>query len=108
MQALKRQARGAGGDAGEQATGPEFNANAKNLRLLVSVLCSALYPNIVQILSPELKYKQTAAGAMIANPTAEELKFKTKAVGYVNVHPSSVNAKVAVYENPYLVYHEKI
>ena len=41
-----------------QATGPLFNANAKNLRLLVSVLCAALYPNIVQILSPELKYKQ--------------------------------------------------
>ena len=36
MQALKRQARGAGGDAVEQATGPEFNANAKNLRLLVN------------------------------------------------------------------------
>ena len=64
----------------------------------VSVLCAALYPNIVQILSPELKYKQTAAGAMLAPPTADELKFKTKADGYVNIHPSSVNAKVAVYE----------
>ena len=62
------------------------------------MLCAALYPNIVQILSPELKYKQTAAGAMLAPPTADELKFKTKADGYVNVHPSSVNAKVAVYE----------
>ena len=41
MQALKRQARGAGGDAVEQATGPEFNANAKNLRLLVGEIpCS--------------------------------------------------------------------
>ena len=38
----------------------------------VSVLCAALYPNIVQILSPELKYKQTAAGAMLAPPTADQ------------------------------------
>ena len=62
------------------------------------MLCAALYPNIVQILSPELKYKQTAVGAMLAPATYDELKFKTKADGYVNVHPSSVNAKVAVYE----------
>ena len=41
MQSLKRQARSCGGDAVEQATGPQFNANAKNLRLLVgAVSCS--------------------------------------------------------------------
>jgi ATP-dependent RNA helicase DHX57 len=39
-----------------------------------AVLCAALYPNIVQIMTPELKYKQTASGAMFKAPTAEELK----------------------------------
>ena len=68
----------------KKATGHMFNANTKNLWLLVSVLCAALYPNIVQNLVPELK-------------------FKTRADGYVSVHPSSVNARVTVYENPYLV-----
>lgn len=75
---------------------------------MVAVLCAALYPNIVQMLSPELRYKQTAAGAMFKAPEAHELKFKTKSDGYVNIHPSSVNFSANSYENPYLVYHEKI
>ncbi len=101
-------ARSGCGDAVAEATGADFNANGNNFKLVVSVLCAALYPNIVQILSPELKYKATAVGAVLAPPSADELKFRTKTDGYVHVHPSSVNSQTAEYENPYLVYHEKI
>ena len=38
----------------------------------------------------------------------QDYKFKTKRDGYVNIHPSSVNFSAAHYENPYLVYAERI
>ena len=107
---LEKAARGngIGADGVSLITGADFNANNDNYKLVVSVLAAALYPNVVQMLSPETKYKQTAAGAMIKPPSAEDFKFRTKADGYVHIHPSSVNAKACQYENPYLVYHEKV
>ena len=48
MRWLSRKARN-GGDAVAEATGEEMNAHGANYRLLVSVLCAALYPNIVQV-----------------------------------------------------------
>merc|ERR1712025_263270 len=59
-------------------------------------------------LTPEAKYKQTAAGAMFKPPEPEDLKFKTSEDGYVHLHPSSVTSKVAHFETPYLVFHEKV
>ena len=53
----------------------------QNYKLLASVLCAALYPNIVQILSPELKYKQTSTGAMCKAPTVEDLKVIGELIG---------------------------
>ena len=41
---------------------------------MAAVLCSALYPNIVQILTPELRYKKTASGALCKAHTADEIK----------------------------------
>ena len=106
---LDRAARGRGGaDAVATVTGPGVNANNDNTRVVTSVLCAALYPNIVKILSPEAKYKQTATGAMARPPRPEDLKFKTSEDGYVNLHPSSVTATVGYFDTPYLVYHEKI
>ena len=35
-------------------------------------------------------------------------QFKTKDDGYVFLHPSSVTYNTGHFENPYLVYHEKI
>ena len=95
-------------DAIAQVTGPEVNSNNTNYKLVVCVLAASLYPNVVQILSPETKYKQTAAGAIIKPVNVEDLKFRTKRDGYVNIHPSSVNFKVGQYETPYLIYHEKV
>ena len=76
--------------------------------VVVSVLAAALYPHVVQMLSPETKYKQTAAGAIVKPQSSDDLKFRTKADGYVHIHPSSVNAKASTYETPYMVYHEKV
>merc|ERR1719357_137770 len=106
---LERAARGKGGaDAVAVVTGPAINANNDNNRLVSAVLCAALYPNIVKVLTPEAKYKQTAAGAMFKPPEPEDLKFKTSEDGYIHLHPSSITARVAHFETPYLVFHEKV
>ena len=47
---------------------------SQNYKLMAAVLCSALYPNIVQILTPELRYKKTASGALCKAHTADEIK----------------------------------
>ena len=106
---LDRAARGKGGaDAVAAVTGEAINANNGNTRVVASVLCAALYPNIIKVLTPEVKYKQTAAGAMFKPPSVEDMKFKTQEDGYVNLHPSSVTSKILKFDTPYLVYHEKI
>lgn len=89
-------------------TDATINTNNNDYKIVVCVLAASLYPNVVQILTPQLKYKQTASGAMVKPFSVDDIKFRTKADGYVNIHPSSVNFKVGGYENPYLVYHEKV
>ncbi|KAK7896352.1 hypothetical protein WMY93_021677 [Mugilogobius chulae] len=91
-----------------ESTGPEANLNSDNIRLMSAMLCAALYPNVVQVRSPQGNYKMTSKGAMKMQPKANELRFLTKNDGYVNVHPSSVNYTVRHYTSPYLVYHEKV
>ncbi|XP_056434524.1 putative ATP-dependent RNA helicase DHX57 [Gadus chalcogrammus] len=91
-----------------EATGSEANLNSDNIRLMSAMLCAALYPNVVQVRSPQGKYKQTSKGAVMLQPKADELRFVTKNDGCVNVHPSSVNYPVRYYDSPYLVYHEKV
>ncbi|XP_062339112.1 putative ATP-dependent RNA helicase DHX57 isoform X2 [Osmerus eperlanus] len=91
-----------------ESTGPEANLNSDNIKLISAMLCAALYPNVVQVRSPQGKYKQTSKGAMKMQPKADELRFMTKNDGCVHVHPSSVNYTVRHYDSPYLVYHEKV
>ncbi|KAI1894656.1 hypothetical protein AGOR_G00118010, partial [Albula goreensis] len=91
-----------------EATGYEANLNSDNIKLMSAMLCAALYPNVVQVRSPQGKYKLTSKGAMKMQPKAEELRFMTKSDGCVHVHPSSVNYTVRHYDSPYLVYHEKV
>uniref|UniRef100_A0A8C4YW87 RNA helicase n=1 Tax=Gadus morhua TaxID=8049 RepID=A0A8C4YW87_GADMO len=97
-----------GTDGVLEATGSEANLNSDNIRLMSAMLCAALYPNVVQVRSPQGKYKQTSKGAVMLQPKADELRFVTKNDGCVNVHPSSVNYPVRYYDSPYLVYHEKV
>ncbi|WAR00710.1 DHX57-like protein [Mya arenaria] len=104
---VERAARG-GGDGVAAVTGLEANLNCKNLKLVSALLVGALYPNIVQVLTPEQQYAQSGGGAVAVAPKAEDIRFKTRPDGYVKVHPSSVNFQVRYFESPYLVYHEKI
>ncbi|KAH8396011.1 hypothetical protein KR222_001821 [Zaprionus bogoriensis] len=91
-----------------ELTGHEQNLNGANNRLLTSLLCAALYPNIVKIMTPERIYIQTAGGAVPREPGHLDLRFKTRGDGYVRIHPSSVNSQVAVFQAPFLVYQEKV
>ncbi|XP_020943251.1 putative ATP-dependent RNA helicase DHX57 isoform X1 [Sus scrofa] len=104
---IERRAQG-GGDGILEATGEEANSNAENPKLISAMLCAALYPNVVQVKSPEGKFQKTSTGAVRMQPKSEELKFVTKNDGYVHIHPSSVNYQVRHFDSPYLVYHEKI
>ncbi|XP_037931792.1 uncharacterized protein LOC119666584 [Teleopsis dalmanni] len=91
-----------------QLTGQDLNTNGGNNRLLVSLLCAALYPNIVKILTPERSYIQTVGGAFPKPATAKELRFKTHGDGFVSIHPSSVNSDIGTFQWPFLIYQEKV
>ncbi|KAM9600930.1 putative ATP-dependent RNA helicase DHX57 isoform 2-T3 [Trichechus inunguis] len=108
LRAREIEKRAQGGDGVLDATGEEANSNADNPKLISAMLCAALYPNVVQVKSPEGKFQKTSIGAVRMKPKSEELKFVTKNDGYVHIHPSSVNYQVKHFDSPYLVYHEKI
>ncbi|ELT89229.1 hypothetical protein CAPTEDRAFT_101871 [Capitella teleta] len=103
---LERKFRGSDGVLA--VTGQEANVHNDNMKLLSAILVAALFPNVVQIKTPEAKYSKTGEGAVARLPKPEELRFSTKSDGYVSIHPSSVNFQVRYYDSPYLVYHEKI
>ncbi|KAM4867979.1 putative ATP-dependent RNA helicase DHX57 isoform 1-T1 [Thomomys bottae] len=108
LRAREIEKRAQGGDGVLDATGEEANVNAENHKLISAMLCAALYPNVVQVKTPEGKFQKTSTGAVRMQPKSAELKFVTKNDGYVHIHPSSVNYQVRHFESPYLLYHEKI
>ncbi|XP_014204817.1 putative ATP-dependent RNA helicase DHX57 [Copidosoma floridanum] len=89
-------------------TGSELNVNNDNYNLLQGLLCAALYPNLVKVLTPEKTFQIQSTGAIPRQPKPEELRFQTKDGGFVNIHPSSINFTVGYYSSPYLVYQEKL
>ncbi|XP_015438382.1 PREDICTED: putative ATP-dependent RNA helicase DHX57 [Dufourea novaeangliae] len=91
-----------------EITGVELNINNDNYKLLQGLLCAALYPNVVKVLTPEKSFQIQSAGAIPVQPRPEELRFQTKCDGFVSVHPSSVNFHVGYFPSPYLVFQEKI
>ncbi|XP_051033816.1 putative ATP-dependent RNA helicase DHX57 isoform X2 [Phodopus roborovskii] len=108
LRAREIEKRAQGGDGVLDATGEEANTNAENPKLISAVLCAALYPNVVQVKTPEGKFQKTSSGVVRLQPKSAELKFVTKSDGYVHIHPSSVNYQVRHFDSPYLLYHEKI
>ncbi|XP_066122541.1 putative ATP-dependent RNA helicase DHX57 [Saccopteryx bilineata] len=108
LRAREIEKRALGGDGILEAAGEEANSNAENPKLISAMLCAALYPNVVQVKSPEGKFQKTSTGAVRMQPKSEELKFVTKNDVYVHIHPSSVNYQVRHFDSPYLLYHEKI
>ncbi|KAM3962013.1 LOW QUALITY PROTEIN: putative ATP-dependent RNA helicase DHX57 [Aphomia sociella] len=105
MPALRRKMRK---DSVASLTGDELNTNGNNDRLLAAILCAALYPNVVKVLTPEKSFHMQAGGAIPRQPNPDELKFKTKSDGYVALHPSSINSTIGYFASPYLVYQEKV
>lgn len=91
-----------------EITGHEMNVNGENNRLLASLLCAALYPNVVKVLTPEKSFTMSAGGAVPRQPLPNELRFKTDQDGYVFVHPSSINSVVGHFSSPFLVFQEKV
>nr|XP_020017570.1 putative ATP-dependent RNA helicase DHX57 isoform X3 [Castor canadensis] len=91
LRAREIEKRAQGGDGVLDATGEEANSNAENHKLISAMLCAALYPNVVQVKTPEGKFQKTSTGAVRMQPKSAELKFATKNDGYVHIHPSSVN-----------------
>jgi ATP-dependent RNA helicase DHX57 len=89
-----RKAAKQGRDVTIECSGDKLNVHNDNCNLLSSILCAALFPNVVKVLSPEKLYAQQAAGAVPRAPKPEELRFKTKDDGYVAIHPSSINYQV--------------
>lgn len=85
-----------------------MNKHNDNHRLLSALLCAALYPNVVKVLTPEKSFTQSFAGAVPRQPLPNELRFKTKQYGYVSIHPSSVNSIVGHFTSPFLVFQEKV
>ena len=39
-----------------------MNINSKNQKLVLGVVCAALFPNVVQVVKPDVKYKASIAG----------------------------------------------
>ncbi|KAJ8719500.1 hypothetical protein PYW08_011675 [Mythimna loreyi] len=105
MPALRKKMRK---DSVASLTGDELNTNGNNDKLLAAILCAALYPNVVKVLTPEKSFHMQAGGAIPRQPTPDELKFKTKTDGYVALHPSSVNSTIGYFTSPYMVYQEKV
>ncbi|XP_078362233.1 ATP-dependent DNA/RNA helicase DHX36-like isoform X2 [Oculina patagonica] len=70
------------------------NYNSENLKLVKAILCAGLYPNVAKIEHhPRLKRPP---------------KLRTQQDGKVSLHPKSVNAEVTVFEDNWLIYHEKM
>ncbi|KAL8572372.1 hypothetical protein ACOMHN_023141 [Nucella lapillus] len=108
LRAIQRLAHSTRTDGIVEATGHEANINTKNWKLVSAILVGALYPNVVQVMTPEKGFSKSAAGAIAKAAASDKLRFVTKSDGDVHVHPSSVNFMVGHFESPYLVYHEKV
>ncbi|XP_050477291.1 putative ATP-dependent RNA helicase DHX57 [Bombus huntii] len=91
-----------------EITGFELNINNDNYKLLQGLLCAALYPNVVKVLSPEKSFQIQPAGAVPTETRPEQLRFQTKNDSFVSIHPSSVNFHVGHFPSPYLVFQEKV
>lgn len=73
---------------------PSANCNSENLKLVKAILCAGLYPNVASI-NHHPKFLRPP-------------KLRTHQDGIVYLHPKSVNAEVRVYEDNWLIYHEKM
>jgi ATP-dependent RNA helicase DHX57 len=57
--------------------------NGNNTKLLTAILCAALYPNVMKVLTPKKSYDYTGMGALPKEFRADVLLFKTRDDDYV-------------------------
>jgi ATP-dependent RNA helicase DHX57 len=65
----------------------QLNINGNNTKLLTAILCAALYPNVVKVLTPEKSYTHSAMGALPKRFLADGLQFKTRDNDHVSNAP---------------------
>ncbi|XP_039293575.1 putative ATP-dependent RNA helicase DHX57 [Nilaparvata lugens] len=92
-----------------ELTGQQWNKNGSNNRLLASVLCAALFPNVVRVMTADRTFVPSAGGAVPKVPQLHELRFTTIQGDQVQIHPSSVNHGVCDFGwSPFVVFQEKV
>ncbi|RZF46510.1 hypothetical protein LSTR_LSTR009292 [Laodelphax striatellus] len=69
--------RKSGQDIIPELTGQQWNKNGSNYRLLASVLCAALFPNVVRVMTADRTFVPSAGGAVPRVPQLHELRFTT-------------------------------
>ncbi|KAA8496925.1 putative ATP-dependent RNA helicase DHX57 [Porphyridium purpureum] len=99
------------GDAGfiPQALNDEsvLNSNSQSSSLVSSLLCAALYPNVVRAEQPK-KFEKTAHGTVEKRGTdARMVKFRDAHGKRVFIHPECVAFSSATFASDWLVFHEK-
>ncbi|PRP88185.1 DEAD/DEAH box helicase [Planoprotostelium fungivorum] len=97
-----------GSDGIAEITGTHYNVNSKSNAIIKAVLCSGMYPNVISIQKPEAKYIQTGSGAVPLLSEAVEFKFRLSTKERVFIHPRSVNFSVREFQNPYMIFHQKM
>merc|ERR1719499_2980988 len=54
------------------------NENGEDMRILQSILCAGLYPNVVRVKLPSTKYKSNIKGNVEKGIDSKEIKFYEK------------------------------
>lgn len=67
-----------------------LNANSGDLNLHRALLLAALYPSVVRIVHPQLKYDKSIAGTVEREAEARQVRFLDSEGQRVFLHPSSV------------------
>ncbi len=109
VHSLERRSRGGqAGDGVAASLDPGYNACSDKQRIVAACLCAGLYPNLVRVRTPELRYQDVSSGAVLAATQSKELRFYLQTREQVWLHPASVNFPQGEYETPWLVYLEKL
>ncbi|KAJ1557344.1 hypothetical protein HK405_000176, partial [Cladochytrium tenue] len=84
-----------------------LNSNARHARVVKSVLVAGLYPQVATVKLPETTYVETAYGTVAKDAGARDVQFFAGGEE-VFLHPSSVLLDATRFDEPLLVYHQKV
>ncbi|KAH7831945.1 putative ATP-dependent RNA helicase DHX36 [Monocercomonoides exilis] len=107
----ERSNRGGGGQRGLfiPKQEEEFENRHNNNKIVVlSVIAAALFPNIIRVVNPSLKFTSSVYGALSSQADAKAVKFFISRIERVFLHPQSINFKHNYFPVPFLAYNELI